>query len=292
MTQSTMFSPPPTSRALSQPGDLFPVQNTADTSLTMSSLGDVITPVPSPPPKLASPLKSEPSSHSSRVSSAISLTSQHDSVTSNQAQSYNTPIQVRPVNPVLNMSVTTPPQSKEVTSKLAKLAQARIHRQKPPSVSPHNDTVATGQKVPLAGVASKRSVTITTHITTTHQTLDSLTSPRHKSKLSMKALASQRAVASEPPPKPKFEAPGKEASMFSSSRTETDSLLGSAGPSSFAALLLDKRVPMSSTPRQPQKSLIGTQTRSSAFTFNSPSPDDIVADARRGTALHNSQVRG
>ncbi len=282
VTYSSLLSPPVTTRPLSQASREGTSAEVVH-STSMSSLGRVLSnstePVPLPDQDQN---RSRSTSHKSSV---ISLTSDQGTQTLQPLASNSTPVRSRPVHPLAKTTVS-PPQSKE-TSKLAKLAQARIHRTRPPTSPLQSETIATGEVLPT-GVMSKRSSTVTTHITTTYQTLDSLTSYKPKSKLSMKVQGSQRSAAPTVAPEPEIQV--EESAMFSAKPSAPRSLVGSATPSAFAALLLDNRIPTSSPPRPPQLPLGGRNASlaSSAFTFDSPSPDDLVANARRGTALRQT----
>ncbi|KAF7301550.1 HBS1-N domain-containing protein [Mycena indigotica] len=197
--------------------------------------------------------------------------------------------------------------SSRPTSKLAQLAQAnKVSRNPTPEIVSGPPRLPPERTQYLTPVAN--GPTVTTAITTSYQSLYSLTNPNRsdsgrlvvvplpsgpsstagepkKSKLAMKIKKAQekpppQATVAEPPPPPV-------PSMFlpvTATRTR-------ASPSAFATLLLDDASVAHSEDGPRRRSRQVTPTKipdlfaSSGSAFDGPSPDDIVMNARRDTSL-------
>lgn len=248
-----------------------------------------------------------------------------------------------PVPTVTNLELPPPPEvpsppkslpAVRPPSKLASLAQAKVEAWKGARIpKPKSNIVIAPRGRPilepehteyLTPIANGSSVT--TAITTSYQTIYTLTDPTRppelgpqyvaplvlpspaneprKSKLAMKS----RKAHEKPEPKPAAieEAPPVTPPMFLAKATRTR-----ASPSAFASLLVDESLTSHGSkdkdkgkgkgkerdPGSPvsdedkHKSHDHTHSRSSksripqTFAFDSPSPDDIVLNARRGTSL-------
>jgi hypothetical protein len=255
-----------------------------DDSSTMSSLGELI------------PVTSMITSPGATSRSKVTTPNIRPSVTQTQTgiSASHTGVQ-SPDFSALNP--TTPSK----TSKLAQLAQARSQRNK---LMTPSKTEATGQQVPQ-GISSYSASSVTTHITTTHQSLASLaempSSAKATSKLARKAQ-NARMKRKEPV---ETEAQSfisvEEYPMFQAQRpvsTMYSSVIRPAPPSPFASLLAEEGVITSSPPRvglnlrpKPPDNISTSSAFSRSFAFDVPSPDDIVQNARNRTALRAGSSR-
>lgn len=203
-------------------------------------------------------------------------------------------------------------------SKLALLAQQKVSANKAPKLP----APKTEYLVPTAN-----GPTATTAITTTYQSLFSLTDPKRPaympklevaplptttqvqqpktSKLAMKVKkAGEKPVAQVPAEEPEEATTAPLSPIFQAPPRSR------APPSAFASVLLqedlvlfkpqrrvkERRKPGSGDQesRKPARAkraeeVVSSLTPPSSFAFDSPSPDDVIFSARRGTSLSHSQ---
>ena len=193
------------------------------------------------------------------------------------------------------------PTTPSKTSKLARLAQSRTQRSQ--LLTPQK-TEVTGQQVPQ-GISSYPASSVTTHITTSHQSLSSLaempSSSKGISKLARKAQSARNKRLEPPEPETQTLISVQEYPMFQAQQvasTRYSSIIRPAPPSPFAALLAEDEVETSSPPRNgwnlrrkaPDR-ISTSSTFSRSFAFDVPSPDDIVQNARNRTALRSGSSR-
>lgn len=217
----------------------------------------------------------------------------------------------------------SPPQTRSPTgrplSKLALLAQSKADASKGPRLP----KTTTEYLTPISNGS-----TVTTAITTSYQSLYSLTDPSRPAiipKLDVVPLPSSNPTLNEAKPS-KLAMKIKRANQKHAEASNTEeevitppvspmfqSPRARASPSAFALLLVDDPLTSSETQgsgnnevgqkeegfdshigrtqkRKQSKPPVPTASSSSSFAFDVPSPDDVVFNARRGTNLAHNKI--
>lgn len=279
--------------------------------VSLHSLQATSEPLMQQPPKLTTQQHQRPTSEVLKTPSAPKRTP------SPLASVPQAPVQV-PTQPLGESKSDASPG--KPMSKLAKLAQQKVSANKAPKLP----APKTEYLVPTANGG-----TATTAITTSYQSLFSLTDPKRPpfmpkldvvpipatstvqqaktSKLAMKIKkAGERPVIQVP-----VEEPEEETSV-SISPIFQPTVRSRASPSAFASVLMHEDLVMfkpskrskdessrrsppgeqeakQSSRRKKGEAIVSSFRPPSAFAFDSPSPDDIVFNARRGTSLAQSK---
>ncbi|KZT39633.1 hypothetical protein SISSUDRAFT_623283 [Sistotremastrum suecicum HHB10207 ss-3] len=268
-----------------------------DASPSLTSLSGMAQSLPQIPGSSAHSIAS--ASRNSASSIKTKLSSRKGSVLENEVASETTtsPTPIIPASAATSPS-TAPSEAGTTrpSSKLANLAQVRVHREQPPKVSSHSRTVMTNEKIP-ATTGNNRSLTVTTAITTTFQTPQSIVGlgpsgpkPVGRSKLAQRVRQAQlrpggaEATAAEVAAKEEQHHPLFPRSVGNVSHR--------GSPSPFGELLIHETSSLTSKPSATRgldgrnSPIVPLSTRQ--FAFDVPSPDDLVLRARAGTSMARS----